>query len=183
MRRNLSLFPSVLVLAYCIGCAGAREATPVILYGGQPRPADQISEIRVIKTHPDRGNPTIIILRITRVGDSTEVLFNAQEGSNWAPPNHFGGPPPTVQYASTTSPGDALVRAEVLPGSYQIDYLYAPAVDRWGWTHQSRIERTTRLDCMPGYTYLLRGRLIESEEVWILDTTEVPHGSGEAGGG
>ena len=183
MSRNLSPLPALLVMAFCLGCAGAGEATPVLLYGVPPLPSGEISGIRVLRTHSDRGNPSIIIRRINRVGDSTEVVFNAQEGSSWAPPNHIGGPPPTARYASTGSAGDALVRAEVLPGSYQIDYLYAPAVDRWGWTHQSRIERTTRLDCRAGYTYLLRGRLIESEEVWILDTTEVPNGIGEAGGG
>ena len=182
MRRTLRPFPALLAMACCLGCGGAGEVTPVVLYPGPPRPPGQISGIRVVKTHSDRGDPTIIIRRITRVGDSTEVVFNAQEGGSWTPPNHFGGPPPTVQYASAGSPGEALIRAELLPGTYQIDYLYAPAVDRWGWTHQSRVGRTTRLDCREGYTYLLRGRLIESEEVWILDTTEVPNGSEEAGG-
>ena len=182
MRRILSPFLGPLILALCLGCQGAGEATPVVLYGGPPRPAGQISEIEVAKVHSSRGDPTIIIRRITRVGDSTEVVFDAQRGTSWAPPDHFGGPPPTAQYAPMASAEKALVRAQLLPGTYEIKYLYAPALDKWGWTHQSRTERTTRLDCRAGYTYLLRGRLIESEEVWILDTTENPTGSGESGG-
>lgn len=179
MGMSYSRLIALLLVALNSSCLGVTEVVPVPLYGGAPKPASEISGIKIVKTHPTRGHPTLIILKITRLGDSTAVVFQAPRSSSWAPPDHFGGPPPTAPHASLGTSGDPLAHVEVLPGSYQIVFLYAPVPDKWGWTHQSTVERTTVLDCRAGYTYLLEGKLLEGDNGWLLDTTEVPTSGGE----
>ena len=139
---------------------------------GTPNSREDISVIQVVKTHPRRGHATINIRKITLIGDSARVLFQAQQGSGWRIPDHFGGMPEGHQQAGQGNVRDLPYHFEVLPGNYQIDYLYVPAADKWGWTHRPSAESTISLDCEAGRVYLLEGKLREDGNGWLLNSTE-----------
>lgn len=173
MRAAYLISLTALILALCSNCGGGAGVGPVILHSGAPRPSDEISVIQVVKTHPKRGHPTINIRKITQTGDSARVLFQAQQGSGWRVPDHFGGSlqegPKTPRLGNVRDLPDHF---EVLPGSYRIDFFYVPAVDRLGWTHKPTTENTIWLECRAGYVYLLKGGLREDGNGWVLTSTE-----------
>lgn len=172
MRAARGICLPLLTSALCWSCSGGAGVGSVILHSGTPKTREEISVIQVVKTHPRWGHATINIRRITRVGDSARVLFQAKQGSGWRIPDHFGGMPEGSQQASQGNVKDLPDHFEVLPGSYRIDYLYVPAADKWGWTHKSADESTIWLDCRAGRVYLLEGKLREDGDGWILDSIE-----------
>jgi hypothetical protein len=181
MRAALSILLVSTVSALPWGCGGSAGPGPISLYPDPPRPLSELSVIQVVRTHPTRGHPTIDVRKISLVGDSTTVIFQPRAGGRgWAVPSHFGGLPDPGQRNAVRNPRELPSRFEVLPGQYLIEFLYMPAVDHLGWTHQRTTEEMTLLECRPGVTYLLKGGLREVGEGWVLTVTE--RESGRAGG-
>jgi hypothetical protein len=173
--RTALLLVSGLISA---GCGGRDFGPPVALYGGAPRTSSEVSVIEVVRSRSGGDHPTILVRRITRLGTEPQVLFEAESASDWAIPGHFGGPP---EIRRGGGPGEARNlpdRFQVLPGAYQLDFLYAPSLDRWGWKHVSTEESRTRLECRPGYVYRLEGGFRGEARGWTLSTQEVRAGGG-----
>lgn len=179
MRAFSCFLLTLTILALASGCGGPAGPGPILLYGGPPLPSSEIAVIRVVKTHPKRGHPTLNIRKVTRMGDSAVVVFQAQEGRGWAVPSHFGGLPDPGQRSSRVNSKGLPDQFEVPPGSYQIEFLYVQAVDHLGWTHKRTTTDLTWLICRPGSTYSLEGGLMEDGEGWLLTVTENPTGGAE----
>ena len=173
MRERRSPLRQWLVILLLIswGCASVDTGPPILLYEGPPRPMGEISVIEV--EGAGEGHASIYVVEITRVGATSEVIFQSRDQTAWEIPSHFGGPPGSRPGGGGASSGSAPGSFVVLPGSYQIDFRYAPAVDRWGWKHINSEENTTWVDCRPGFTYILEGKLREGNAGWILSTAEI----------
>ncbi len=170
MKKISAWRVSLALFLFLSGCAGA--APPLVLYPGPVRPSDEIAVVQVVKTHARGGSPTLQILNITVAGEEERTLYRASSGSGWDTPEHFGGPAGGAD--RTRGRGrDIPERLEILPGLYRIDFSYAPATDRYGWTHRTTGTSTTWLECRAGYTYLLEGRWLEGGGGWFLNTVEV----------
>ena len=172
MRRTRRLFLALFAIAVSSACRSAEGIAPVILYGSAPRPPGEIAVVQVVKNRAGRGHATIDIRAITRMEDAPVVLYQAQEGRAWSPPEHFGGPPDTQRHAPQGDPGAVPVHFELLPGTYEILFLYVPVVDRWGYTHKRNEAETTLLNCKAGHVYYLEGKLEEEGGIWYLTSTE-----------
>ncbi len=173
-KKTLGSFPLFLGLALMAGCRTVQPPQPVILYPGEPRPSSEVCVIDVVKTQPKNGHATIEIREITRMGTNPEIFYSIRPGTNWAPPSHFLGPTPTQHSGPRKDPYSIPVHFEVVPGSYQVDFLYVPVPDRFGWTHRPAGEHTTRLDCRSGHTYHLKGQIRDDRTGWVLSVTEEP---------
>lgn len=163
------------LLACVIGglLAGCRTGgEPLILYEGAVRPLGEVSIIRIVRTHPRWGHPTLNVRRVTRLDPPAHVAFEASEAAGWQIPSHFAGPPDNSRQSRQGNPRDYPDEFRVLPGTYQIDFLHVPAVDRWGWTHVPPGMSTHRLTCVGGVTYFLEGELLEDGDAWLLHTSE-----------
>jgi len=180
MGRVRHLLYSCALLGLSVGCGGSAVA-PLLLYEGAPRPTGQISIIRIVKTNPKRGHPTLNVRKITRLDAPSMVVFQASQAEGWQIPAHFAGPPDNRRQGHQGNPRDLPSEFRVEPGTYQIDFLYVPAVDRWGWTHVNRDITTARLVCQPGMAYVLEGKLLEDGNGWFLSTLEEKSGVGKGG--
>jgi hypothetical protein len=174
MRGAGSLCEMLGMLAVLSGCSAPSARPPIVLHPEAIADPAQAALIRVVKTHPTRGHPTINIRKITRVADSSQVLFQAQAGRGWAVPSHFGGLPDPGQPSYQGDPSELPALFEVLPGRYLLEFLYVPAVDRWGWTHQRTAPEMTWLECEPGQVYFLEGRLEPDGAAWSLRVSSEP---------
>lgn len=173
----------VTLLAMVSACAGSSGPGPIHLYPGPAKNADDVSIIRVVKSHPSRGHPTIDIRKITELSDSMVVVFQALAGNRgFAVPAHFGGLPDPGQKGGG-NPKDLPSEFHLPPGSYRIEYLYVPAVDRFGWTHRNRLTHTTDVICVAGNTYILEGKLHPDGGAWSLWTGVEETRRDEGGGG
>ena len=167
--------PGLLLLA---GCQTAPPPPPMILYPGEARAPSEICVVQIVRTQPNGGHATIEVREITRVGRDPEVFYSVRPGTAWSPPTHFMGPTPTQRSGPLKDPGTIPVQFEIVPGSYQIDFLYVPVPDRYGWTHRPSGENTTRLDCRAGRTYYLEGKIRDDRTGWVLAVTEEETGKG-----
>ena len=175
-RPILTLLSTLPILGS--GCGGRDLGPPVALYGGAPRTSSEVSVIEVVRSRTCGDHRTILDRRITRLGTEPQVLFEAESGSDWAIPGHFGGPPDVRRGGGPGEARNLPDRFQVLPGAYQLDFLYAPSLDRWGWKHVSTEESTTWLECRPGYVYRLEGGFRGEARGWTLSTQEVRAGGG-----
>lgn len=176
MKRIGRLPTCWILLSLSWGCASG--VGPITLYEGAPRPPGEISVIRIVKTHPRWGHPTLNVRKITRMDDPTGVVFEVTPRSGWQIPGHFAGPPDTQQGPRQGDPQDFPSEFRVLPGIYQVDFLYVPVADRWGWIHGQEEMSTVRLSCTPGVAYLLEGILREDGQGFLLDMREEPAAPG-----
>jgi len=120
------------------------------------------------------------VRKITRLDFPSGIVFQASESAGWQIPSHFMGPPDDGRQTRSGDPGELPTEFHLAPGTYQIDFLYVPAVDHWGWTHVTRVLSTVRLTCGPGFAYLLEGRYLEEGGGWTLITLEEAKGAGGA---
>lgn len=165
----LTAISGLLLLA---GCQTGDPPPPMILYPGEARPLSEICIIEVAKTHGEGGHATIEIREITRVGSDPETFYSVRPGTTWSPPGHFMGPAPTQRSGPIKDPRIIPVHFELVPGTYQVDFLYVPVPDRFGWTHRPSGENVTRVDCRRGYTYSLEGRIRKDRSGWVLSVSE-----------
>jgi len=176
MMRAHRLIVVCLVLSFPAACRSP-GGDPLILYGGAVRPPAEISVIRIARTSPLRGHPTLDVRKITRLDLPSRIIFQVNENTGWQIPSHFAGPPDPGRRSSTRDPRDLPEEFHLVPGTYQIDFLYVPVIDRWGWTHTSEKLSTVRLSCEPGFSYLLEGTYLEGGGGWILKTSPEPYGA------
>jgi hypothetical protein len=173
-----------LILAVASACVGSGGPGPIQLYPGPPKDPLEFSIIQVAKTHPTRGHPTLNIRKITQMSDSAVVLFQVQAGQGWAVPSHLGGLPDPGQ-GGGISDWDLPSVFHLPPAAYQVTFLYVPAVDRIGWTHQNRTPETVIVECKPGHTYVMEGKLQPDGEMWTLrldeEVTRSPENKGDSG--
>jgi hypothetical protein len=173
--------PILLILGALPSCSAPVPPGPILLYPAPLRSPDEISVIEVVRTRPDGGHATINVQEITRVADSTEVVYQARGGVPWSPPEHFGGPPVTQPSKPSKDPREIPFHFELLPGRYRVEFLYVPALDKNGWTHRPSGESTAWVDCRPGFTYRLEGKLRGDSDGWVLAIDEVPTAGGGGG--
>jgi hypothetical protein len=176
MKKTGGLLPGWILLTLSWGCASG--VAPITLYGGPPRPPAEISVIRIVKTHPRYGHPTLNVRKITRLEDPWGVVFEVTPGSGWQIPGHFAGPPDTQRGPRQGDPRDYPSEFRLLPGLYQVDFRYVPATDRWGWTHGQEETSTVRLTCTAGMVHLLEGILREDGQGFVLDMRQEGAGAG-----
>ncbi len=174
MMRARPLIVVCMVLSFPAGCRSPGR-DPLILYGESVRPAPEISVIRIARTSPRRGHPTLDVRKITRLDLPSRIVFQVSESAGWQIPSHFAGPPDQGRQSSTHDPRDLPEEFHLAPGTYQIDFLYVPVIDRWGWTHKSEKLSTVRLTCEAGFSYLLEGTYVEGGSGWILKTSAEPY--------
>jgi hypothetical protein len=80
MRKGYRFPLPLLLLLFSSACRTVVGAPPLILYGGPPRPPEEIAVVQIVRTHPRWGHPTVDVRKISRIDEGLSLMFQATQG-------------------------------------------------------------------------------------------------------